>query len=60
MAKVKKSVKPIIQKQDFIKFLASATPEEINRYIAEKGKPARLIEPIIFFEEKQKSMNELA
>lgn len=59
MGNIKKSPKPIIQKQDFIKFLASATPEEINRYIAEKGKPARLIEPIIFFGENNKS-DELA
>ena len=59
MAKSAKSSKPIIQKQDFIKFLASATPEEINRYIVEKGKPARLIEPIIFFDEKAK-INEVA
>ena len=47
--------KPTISKQDFIKFLASATPEEINKYIAEKGKPGRLVEPIIFFDEKPKS-----
>lgn len=55
MGKPSKSTKPTIQKQDFIKFLASATPEEINRYIAEKGKPGRLIEPIIFFEDKKKT-----
>ena len=54
MAKPTKAPKPVIQKQDFIKFLASATPEEINRYIAEKGKPGRLIEPIIFFEGEKK------
>lgn len=55
MAKSTKISKPVIEKKDFIKFLASATPEEINRYIAEKGKPGRLIEPIIFFEDKKKS-----
>ena len=59
MAKAVKSSKPVIEKQDFIKFLASATPEEINKYIAEKGKPGRLIEPIIFFEDKNKK-NEVA
>lgn len=59
MTKPAKTPKLIIQKQDFIKFLASATPEEINRYIAEKGKPGRLIEPIIFFEDKNKN-NEVA
>ena len=59
MTKPSKTSKSIIQKKDFIKFLASASPEEINRYIAEKGKPGRLIEPIIFFEDKGKS-NEMA
>ena len=59
MSKTIKSSKPVIEKQDFIKFLASATPEEINKYIVEKGKPCRLVEPIIFFENKI-SENEVA
>ena len=40
-------------KEDFIKFLATATPEEVNKLILEKGKPRKLIEPIIFFKEKE-------
>ena len=59
MKKDSKNNKPIIAKQDFIKFLASATPEEINNYIAEKGKPARLVEPLIFIDAKTKN-NDLA
>ena len=38
-----------IEKDDFIQFLASASPEEVNQYILEKGKPLKLIEPMIFF-----------
>lgn len=54
MEKKKVVSKPTISKCDFIKFLSSATPEEINRYIVEKGKPPRLVEPIIFFDGKPK------
>lgn len=41
-----------IAKDDFIEFLANATPEEINKYILEKGKPRKLIEPMVFFNTK--------
>lgn len=44
-----------IEKEDFIEFLVNATPEEVNQYILEKGKPPKLIEPMIFFD---KSKNE--
>ena len=43
-----------ISKDSFISFLASATPEEINQYIAEKGKPGKLIDPMIMFDEREK------
>lgn len=42
-----------VAKDDFINFLASASPEEVSRYILEKGKPRKLIEPMIFFEDKE-------
>lgn len=42
--------KPSISKNDFIDFLANATPEEVNRYILEKGKPRKLISPMYFFD----------
>lgn len=42
-----------VAKDDFINFLASASPEEVSRYILEKGKPRKLIEPMIFFEDKK-------
>ena len=38
------------KKEDFINFLVNATPEEINKYIIEKGKPRKLIEPMFFFD----------
>ena len=49
--------KPSINKNDFIEFLASATPEEINQYILEKGKPRKPIWPMFFFprEEEQET-----
>lgn len=43
-----------VAKDDFITFLASASPEEVSRYILEKGKPRKLIEPIIFFDRDKK------
>lgn len=50
-----KKEKPKVQKidkDDFIQFLSSATPEEVNKLILEKGKPRKLIEPMVFFKEK--------
>ena len=41
-----------IEKDDFITFLANASPEEVNKLIIEKGKPRKLIEPMVFFKEK--------
>ena len=49
-----------MDKDDFIEFLASATPEEVNALIAEKGKPRKLINPIIFFNDKDNKKNEKA
>lgn len=46
-----------VSKDNFIDFLASASPEEVNRFITEKGKPRKLIEPMIFFKNKD-SRNE--
>lgn len=43
-----------IKKENFIEFLANSSPEEVNRYIAEKGKPPRLIEPVIFYKRDEK------
>ena len=47
------SKKPTINKQDFIDFLANSTPEEINQYILEKGKPRKVIHPMFFFDRKE-------
>lgn len=44
--------KPSIRKKDFIDFLANATPEEVNKYILEKGKPRKLIHPMFFFDKE--------
>lgn len=59
MAKNKPQDKQSIYKDDFIKFLASATPEDINKYITEKGKPAKLIDPMVFFDPKDKDKHEI-
>lgn len=47
-----------VSKDHFIGFLASSTPEEINRYIQEKGKPRKLICPIYFHDKKSKNPKE--
>lgn len=43
-----------ISKDSFINFLSSATPEEINQYINEKGKPGKMIDPMNMYSEKKK------
>lgn len=53
MPKRTKSV-GVISKTNFINFLASATPEEVNKYILEKGKPKKLIQAIIFLDDYTK------
>ena len=50
-----------IDRDDFIEFLASASPEEVNALITEKGKPRKLVNPIIFFDcKKDDKKNEKA
>ena len=44
--------KPTISKNNFIDFLASATPEEVSQYIREKGKKQKLINPVFFFDKE--------
>ncbi len=44
-------------KEDFIAFLSQATPEDLNKLIAEKGKPPKLVDPIFFFDKYKKSNN---
>lgn len=53
----KNSQEAQVSKDYFIKFLASATPEEINQYIAEKGKPGKLIDPMVMFDKKKETEN---
>lgn len=48
-----KTEKPTIKKKDFIDFLASATPEEVNEYIREKGKPRKPVYPMFFFDNEE-------
>lgn len=45
----KKEKKESIDKQNFIDFVSSMTPEEINKLIEEKGKPPKKICPMFFF-----------
>lgn len=42
-------MKEKVSKENFIEFLASMTPEEINEMIKEKGKPPKLISPMFFY-----------
>lgn len=49
-----KEPKPTLSRDSFINFLASASPEEINQYISEKGKPGKLIDPMNMYGEKKK------
>lgn len=39
-----------MKKSDFLKILLSASPEDINRIIKEKGKEPKLIRGIIYIE----------
>lgn len=50
--KDQKNKKMTIDKNDFIEFLANSSPEEVNKFILEKGKPRKLIEPMVFFKSK--------
>lgn len=40
-----------ISKDNFINFLATSSPEEINEFIQREGKPKKPIIPIIFFDD---------
>ena len=42
-----------ISKEDLIGYLASLTPDEINKIIKEEGKEPKLIEPLYFFNDDQ-------
>lgn len=42
-----------ISKENFIDFLSRTSPEEINKYILEKGKPRKLIDPIIYYKKDE-------
>lgn len=44
-----KQKKDSISKENFIEFISSASPEEINKLIEEKGKPPKKICPMFFF-----------
>lgn len=46
-----------IKKDDFIEYLAKATPEELNQLIIEKGKPRRMVDPIFYFNKYDKEEN---
>ena len=49
-----KEPKIALSRDSFINFLASASPDEINQYISEKGKPGKLIDPMNMYSEKKK------
>ena len=41
---------PTYTKEDFIKILASATPQEINKIISERGKEPNKIPLVVFMD----------
>jgi hypothetical protein len=43
----------LMNKEDFIEFISSVGPKELNDFIAQRGKPAKLMVPIIFFNDNQ-------
>lgn len=43
-----------VSKEDFIAFLSSATPEDLNDSILRKGKPPKPYSPIYFYRGKYK------
>ena len=47
---MKKKEKFTIGKDDFISFLAQASPQDITKYIEEHGKPRKLIPGIVPFD----------
>ena len=49
-----------IDKDDFISFLAHATPQDVSKYIEEHGKPRKLIRGIVYFESAENSKNKKA
>ncbi len=55
--KNQKDKKMVISKDNFIDFLANSTPEEVNKFILEKGKPRKLIEPMVFFKSRNEKAN---
>lgn len=44
-----KDKKPSISKENFIDFLSSATPEQINDLIVKKGKPPKIYTPLFIY-----------
>ena len=54
-----KNTKVSLNKDDFIKFLATSSPEEVTNYIVNKGKPPKLISPMIFLDRDDDKSNKL-
>lgn len=54
MIKKEMKVEGYVEREDFIYFLSKSTPEEIHKFILEKGKPRKLVEPMIFFKKEDK------
>ena len=50
-----KQLKPSIDKENFIEFLANATPEELNQRILEHGKPRKPYNPIYVFRDPNRT-----
>lgn len=44
----KQTNKPIINKDDFLKELSKMSVQDVNRMIESKGKPVKLVMPVLF------------
>lgn len=55
MEKSKKIKTPEVSKEDFIEYLSSATPQELNDLIANKGKPRKPYSPFYLFRSNEES-----
>ena len=58
MGKNKKVKNPNISKEEFLEFLSSATPQELNELISNKGKERKLYNPFYQFRNTEEIQEE--
>lgn len=58
MGKNKKVKTPELSKEEFLEFLSSATPQELNELISNKGKERKLYNPFYQFRNTEEIQEE--